>query len=102
MIYGTGLIGGSVGMALRDQGWWVSGVDAAEGGAPGAVELVALSEVGVDHQADLVVVATPVHVAGEIIGSIVASPEWNPSAVLTDVGGVEGPLLATGDHPHLV
>jgi len=102
MIFGTGLIGGSVGMALRDQGWWVTGVDAAEGVATRAVELGALSEVGVDHQADLVVVATPVHVAGEIIAGILASPEWNPGAVITDVGGVKGPLLAAVDHPSLV
>jgi len=27
MIAGVGLIGGSIGMALREQGWHVSGVD---------------------------------------------------------------------------
>ena len=26
-VVGTGLIGGSIGMALRRQGWWVSGTD---------------------------------------------------------------------------
>ena len=102
MIFGTGLIGGSVGMALRDRGWWVSGVDAADGVAARAVELGALSEEGVDHQADLVVVATPVHAAGEIIGGILASPAWNPEAVITDVGGVKGPLVASIDHPYFV
>ncbi len=79
MIFGTGLIGGSVGLALRARGWQVSGVDAADGVAARAVELGALTEEGVDHQADLVVVATPVHAAGRIIADILASAEWNPT-----------------------
>ncbi len=102
MIFGTGLIGGSVGMALRNQGWWVSGVDTADDVAARAVEVGALSDVGVDHRADLVVVATPVHAAGEVIAGILASPEWSPNAVITDVGGVKGPLLDTIDHPYFV
>jgi prephenate dehydrogenase len=102
MIYGTGLIGGSVGMALRERGWWVTGTDAAAGVAARAVELGALSEVGVDHSADLVVVATPVHAAGKIITDIVSSPQWNPDVVVTDVGGVKGPLVASIDHPRFV
>ena len=101
MIFGTGLIGGSVGMALRDRGWQVSGVDAADGVAARAVELGALSDEGVDHRADLVVVATPVHAAGEIIAGVLASAEWNPEAVVTDVGRVKGPLVAAVDHPSL-
>ena len=102
MIYGTGLIGGSVGLALRARGWWVSGIDAADGVATRALELGALSEVGIDHRADLVVVATPVHVAGEIIAGILADPDRNRRAVITDVGGVKAPLVAAIDHPYFV
>ncbi len=102
MIFGTGLIGGSVGLALRHRGWWVSGVDAAHGVAAQAVELGALSEEGTDHRADLVVVATPVHAAGGIIADIVASAAWNPQAVITDVGGVKAPLVTSVDHPYFV
>ena len=102
MIFGTGLIGGSVGLALRQRGWSVSGVDAADGVAARAVEIGALSAEGVDHRADLVVVATPVHVAGKIIADILDSPEWAPGTVITDVGGVKGPLVASVDHPFFV
>ena len=73
MIFGTGLIGGSVGLALRLRGWRVSGVDAAAGVTPRAVELGALSEEGVDRRAELVVVATPVHSAAEIIKGVLNS-----------------------------
>jgi prephenate dehydrogenase len=102
MIFGTGLIGGSVGMALRDQGWVVSGIDAADGVAAQAVALGALSEEGVDPRADLVVVATPVHAAAEIINGVATSGEWNPAAVITDVGSVKGPLVAAIEHPSFV
>jgi prephenate dehydrogenase len=102
MIFGTGLIGGSVGMALRDRGWRVSGVDAIDGVAARAVELGALSDEGIDDGADLVVVATPVHVAAAIIGDVLSSTSWSPDAVVTDVGGVKGPLVASIDHARFV
>lgn len=102
MIYGTGLIGGSVGAALLQRGWHVSGMDAAAGVAARAVELGALTEEGVDTGADLVVVATPVHVAARVITDILASGAWNPEAVITDVGSVKGPLAASIDHPYFI
>jgi prephenate dehydrogenase len=102
MIFGTGLIGGSVGMALLERGWHVSGVDAVDDVAARAVELGALTEVGIDHSADLVVVATPVHDAASVITGIVGSAEWNPHLVITDVGSVKASLVAAIDHPTFV
>ena len=102
MIIGTGLIGGSVGMALRAQGWHVTGTDADPDTAARAVALGALDAEGEDREADLVVVATPVHVAAGIITDILGSPSWNPTAVVTDVGSVKGPLLAAVDRPRFV
>ena len=101
-IIGTGLIGGSVGMALRSKGWHVSGTDAVPGTAARAVELGALDEEGEDRGADLVVVATPVSVAAGIISGILSSPGWNAAAVVTDVGSVKGPLVAAVDRPRFV
>jgi len=102
MIFGTGLIGGSVGMALRGRGWHVSGVDAGAGVAARAVELGALDAEGLDLAADLVVVATPVHAAASVITSIVDSTEWNSDLVITDVGSVKASLVAAVDHPTFV
>jgi prephenate dehydrogenase len=102
MIVGTGLIGGSVGMALRARGWHVSGTDRAHGVAARAVELGALTVEGVDHRADLVVVATPVRAAAEVIEGILASGEWNPEVVVTDVGSVKGSLVGGIHHPRFV
>ena len=102
MVFGTGLIGGSVGMALRARGWHVSGMDTADGVVDRAVELGALSEPGVDRRADLVVVATPVHDAVAIISDVLHSGQWNPEVVVTDVGGVKGTLVEAVDHPRFV
>ena len=102
MIIGTGLIGGSVGMALRARGWHVSGTDTAPGTAARAVELGALDIEGEDRTADLVVVATPVHVAAGVLSGVVSEPGWNPDAVVTDVGSVKGPLLAAVGAPRFV
>ncbi len=102
MVFGTGLIGGSMGAGLRQRGWQVSGVDAAPGVAARALELGALTSEGVDDQADLVVVATPVHEAAGIISEILRSDGWNPNAVITDVGSVKGTLVAAIDHARFV
>ena len=101
-IIGTGLIGGSVGMALRARGWHVSGVDAEPGVAARAVVLGALDTEGEDPAADLVVVATPVHVAGAIIRRVLDDPARRPGTVVTDVGGVKGHLVAGVDHPSFI
>ncbi|HWE70683.1 MAG TPA: prephenate dehydrogenase/arogenate dehydrogenase family protein [Acidimicrobiales bacterium] len=102
MIIGTGLIGGSVGMALLELGWHVSGVDLAPGVAARAVSLGALSVEGEDLDAELVVVATPVHAAAAIITEYLARPGRRPDVIVTDVGSVKGPLVAAVDHPAFV
>lgn len=102
MVMGTGLIGGSVGKALRAQGWHVSGTDATPGVAGRAVELGALDAEGEDLEADLVVVATPVTAAAALIDDVLSSGRWSPSVVVTDVGSVKAPLVAASDHPRFV
>jgi len=102
LIVGTGLIGGSVGLALRQRGWHVSGVDAEAGVAARAVTLGALSVEGDDPDASLVVVATPVHDAGAVIADLLARTDRRPDAVLTDVGSVKSSLVAAVDHPFFI
>lgn len=97
-IIGTGLIGGSVGLALRAQGWHVTGTDAETGTAAKAVEIGALDVEGVDSEADLTVIATPV-------GSI---PELAKAAldrgtgVVTDVGSTKREICSLVDDPRFV
>lgn len=99
MIFGTGLIGGSIGLALSDRGWHVSGIDAASGVAARAVSIGALSLEGVDTGAELVVVATPVHATARIVTDFLARTDRRSDVIITDVGSVKRSLVAAIDSP---
>ncbi|MBV8984460.1 MAG: prephenate dehydrogenase/arogenate dehydrogenase family protein, partial [Acidimicrobiia bacterium] len=97
LVVGTGLIGGSVGLALRAQGWHVTGRDLDEARAARAVELGALDAVGDDGDADITFVATPVgSVASE------ARRALEGRGVVTDVGGVKSPIVNAVADPRFV
>ena len=96
-VVGTGLIGGSIGMALRARGWRVTGRDADGARAERARELGALDEVGADAAADITFVATPVSsVAREALAAL------EGGGIVTDVGSVKGPIVGAIDHPRFV
>lgn len=99
---GTGLIGASIGIALRRRGWWVSGVDNTPGLAERAVALGALDAEGFDDDAEVVFVATPVRASEAVIREILLRPGRRPDAIVTDVGSVKGPVVASVDHPSFV
>jgi len=54
-VIGTGLIGASIGLALRDRGWHVSGSDANPATADRALERGAIDAIGVDADATILV-----------------------------------------------
>ncbi|HUQ39020.1 MAG TPA: prephenate dehydrogenase/arogenate dehydrogenase family protein [Acidimicrobiales bacterium] len=92
---GTGLIGGSIGLALRSHGWHVTGSDLDPARAARALELGALDIVGEDADAAVVFVATPVSAVAPAARRALAS---SPAAVVTDVGSVKAPIVeAVGD-----
>ena len=63
LIVGTGLIGASVGAALRSSGWSVAGWDPSPAALAAAVEMgavdIAVDSVGTREGVDLVVLAAP-------------------------------------------
>ena len=59
-IIGTGLVGGSIGLALRAQGWTVTGSDRDPAAAARALELGAIDAIGLDPDSEVTVVAVPV------------------------------------------
>ncbi|HIF66230.1 MAG TPA: prephenate dehydrogenase/arogenate dehydrogenase family protein, partial [Acidimicrobiia bacterium] len=58
-IVGTGLIGGSIALALRARGWHITGRDIDAKRAERALELGVLDVVGSDAEAELAFVAVP-------------------------------------------
>jgi len=99
IIHGTGLLGASVGLALRTQGWDVSGWDPS----PEALEeasrrgAISASLDGPEADADLVVLAAPPEAIVATLGSLTTD------ALVTDIAGVKTPIVAAGAAlPHFV
>jgi prephenate dehydrogenase len=89
-IIGVGLIGGSVGLAARDSGWEVVGVD-----TPQVLENAA--ESGVIHrastlkevrEADLVVLAAPISKVTDLVGDLTPT-----NALVTDVASAKSAIV---------
>lgn len=89
VVVGTGLIGGSIGMRLRQVGWHVTGRDRRAERAERARQLGALDEVGDDPEAAITFVATPVHAIAEEARRALAAG----AGLVTDVGGVKASVV---------
>jgi len=88
LIAGLGLIGGSIGLALRRRGWHVAFFDSDPDLDPGdaAGERVP----SIDAEADVVILATPVDVAVRLLAAVRAP-------LITSVCGVMAPLRSVAD-----
>jgi prephenate dehydrogenase len=97
-VVGTGLIGGSIGLALRQRGWHVTGRDRNAAMEARALELGAFDAVGHDPDAELTFVATPVGSIAEQVAEALAST----AGLVTDVGSVKAPMLGLMSDPRYV
>ncbi len=101
-IVGVGLIGGSLGLALRDRrlAETVLGVGRSADGLEKAVRLGAIDTFSTDfaegvRDADLIFLATPI---GQILADIEKLPGLlAPNAIVTDVGSTKGEIADAGD-----
>ena len=97
-VIGLGLIGGSLGLALREHGWHVSGDDADPAVRDRATQLEAIDEAGLDPEAEITFVATPVlALADQVKRALVET-----GGLVTDVGSVKGGLVAAIDDPRFI
>lgn len=97
-IIGVGLIGGSVALALRSQGWHVSGDDRDAATLDLALQLEVIDATGIDPSAEITFVATPV-------GGVVEAAERalaETSGIVTDVGSVKQAIALAIDNPRFV
>jgi prephenate dehydrogenase len=97
-IVGTGLIGGSLGMALRDRGWHVTGEDTDHEAAARALALGAIDVIGIDATAELTFVAAPVGVISATVQRLLQ----RTSGVVTDVGSVKASVVHAVADPRFV
>ncbi|CAB4699396.1 MAG: prephenate dehydrogenase/arogenate dehydrogenase family protein [Actinobacteria bacterium] len=100
-VVGTGLIGGSVALALQAAGWHVTGSDIDPARAQRALQLGVINSVGSDPDAEITFLAVPVSSVADAAREALRS-----GGVVTDVGSVKAPLVAAvqdakfvGGHP---
>lgn len=88
LIAGLGLIGGSIGLALRRRGWRVSFFDSDPNLEPGEAADERVSSI--DADTDVLILATPVDVAVRLVANTHAP-------IITSVCSVMAPLRAVAD-----
>ncbi len=100
-IVGLGLIGGSVALALRDQGWLVTGSDQIGATEASALDLGVIIGVAAHPSTSLVFICTP---AGHVVRT--ATEFLNrfdsESVVVTDVAGVKGSITSQISDPRFI
>jgi prephenate dehydrogenase len=97
-VIGTGLMGGSIGLALRAAGWWVTGIDSDPTRVEAARALGAVDAVGEPSgPVDVTFVATPVGAIPAAVRYALDFSRW-----VTDVGSVKAPLVAEIADPRFV
>jgi len=101
-VVGTGLIGGSIGMALRRQGWWVTGSDRDPKRAERALELGAVDAIGSDPDASVTIVAVPAGSVAEVAKGVLSGPGNAKLKVVTDVAGIKEGIVRAVEDPRFV
>jgi len=97
-VVGLGLIGGSIAARLVESGWTVHGSDPLSGRPQTAVERGIISAVGVNPDAEITFVAVPVlQLRDEVARALDMT-----RGVVTDVGSVKGPLVASITDPRFI
>ncbi|HSB84693.1 MAG TPA: prephenate dehydrogenase/arogenate dehydrogenase family protein [Ilumatobacteraceae bacterium] len=97
-VAGLGLIGGSIALALRGRGWHVTGDDIDATRVERALTLSAVDAGGVDADAEVTFVATPVLAIADRVKRALAETK----GLVTDVGGVKAGIVAAIDDPRFI
>jgi prephenate dehydrogenase len=97
-ILGTGLIGGSVALALGEAGWHVTGFDIDARRAERAREIGVIDAVGIDPEAELTFVAVPAGALEKEIRNALKQTK----GMVTDTGSVKAMVARSIDDPRFV
>ncbi len=97
-IAGLGLIGGSIGLALAERGWFVTGDDLDSERVERAMAMGCIHARGLDPAAEITIVATPVLAVADQVKRALAET----AGVVTDVGSVKNGIALAVDDPRFV
>jgi prephenate dehydrogenase len=96
-VVGAGLMGGSVGMALRSQGWTVWALDASASNVARGIERGAFDHAGTADDAVVTFVCTPVLSVPELAHRALLG-----GGIVTDIGSVKAPIVEQVNHPRFI
>ena len=102
LVVGTGLIGGSIALALRRRGWHVTGTDADTQRLAEALRSGVVDQAGDDLDAGVIFIAVPAASVADEARRILATPGRRPDAVVTDVSGVKTAIVEAADHSRFI
>jgi prephenate dehydrogenase len=97
-VIGLGLIGGSIGLALRARGWHVTGEDADPATQSAALRRGAVDAMGLDPGAEITFVAVPVLATADQVKRALVETTGS----VTDVGSVKASVCRSSDDPRFV
>ena len=97
-VTGLGLIGGSIALGLRAQGWHVTGNDVDPHVQSAALDRDVVDALGLDPEAEITFVAVPVTSAPDEVKRALAET----LGTVTDVGSVKAPICRAHDDPRFV
>ena len=97
-VIGLGLIGGSIALGLREQGWHIAGDDVAPERVAIALDRQCIDAAGLDPEAELTFVAVPVLAVADQVKRALAETR----GAVTDVGSVKGAVCAAIDDARFV
>ena len=95
---GLGLIGGSIALALRARGWYVTGDDLDPTRIERALAMRAIDSSGIDAEAEITFVATPVLATADRVKRALAES----TGLVTDVGSVKSGVAAAIDDARFI
>jgi prephenate dehydrogenase len=97
-IAGLGLIGGSIGLALAERGWHVTGHDLDPACVERAVAMGCIHAGGIDPSAEITFVATPVLAVVDQVERMLAQT----AGLITDVGSVKHSIAGAIADPRFI
>ena len=100
-VVGCGLIGASIGHGLRAAGWHVTGHDSDPGRLARALEVGALDSTGLDPEAEVTFLSTPVQTLPEVADAVLSATAGR-GGVVTDVGSVKRSVVEAVPDPRFV
>lgn len=97
-VIGLGLIGGSLSLALREQGYEVHGDDESQGRIAAALERSVIDSAGLARDAVITFVATPVNELPDAVSRALRET----TGIVSDVGSVKAPVARECADPRFV